>query len=83
MQLIIFLIFILVLIFGKWAGIPFKWLLTKIVSNNYGAIIVTFLLILSIIRLFKLFVGETQMPPINFPKFGSSSKRKTKTKSKD
>lgn len=79
MQLIIFIIFILLLVFGKWAGIPFKWLLTKIVSDNYGAIIVTFLLVLAIIRLFKLFVGETQMPAINFPKFGSGNK---KTKSK-
>lgn len=80
MQLIIFIIFILLLVFGKWAGIPFKWLLTKIVSDPYGAIIVTFLLILAIIRLFKIFVGETQMPPISFPKFKKKTKTKTKTK---
>lgn len=80
MQLILFIIFILALCFGKWIGIPFKWLLTKIVSNPYGAIIVTFLLILSFIRLFKLFVGEIQLPTNSFPKFGGKTKTKTKTK---
>lgn len=79
MTLILFILLILALMFGKWVGKPFTWLLTKIVSNPYGAVIVTFLLILSFIRLFKLFVGETQMPAISFPKFRTRTK-KSKTK---
>lgn len=80
MSLILFLLLIITLIFGKWAGIPFSWLLKKIVSNYYGAIIVFFLLILAVIRLFRLFVGETTIPGFSFPRMP----RKThKTKSKD
>lgn len=82
MALIIFLILILSLVFGKFAGIPFSWLLTKIVSNNYGAIIVFFLLVLSIIRLFKIFVGETSIPGFSFPRIRHRT-HKVKSKAKD
>lgn len=80
MTLILFIIFILLLIFGKWTGKPLVWLLTKIVANPYGAIIVTFLLILAIIRLFRLFVSETALPPINFPSIRKNKKYKQKEK---
>lgn len=76
--MILFFILILNLIFGKWAGIPFSWLLTKIVSNNYGAIIVFFLLILAILRILRLFINETSVPGLSFPKLHHRTHR-TKT----
>ena len=80
MSLILFFILILTLIFGKWAGIPFSWLLKKIVSNNYGAIIVFFLLILAIIRLFRLFVGETSIPGFSLPRINHRPHKSKRTK---
>ena len=77
MSLILFFILILTLVFGKWSGTPLSWLLKKIVSNNYGAIVITFLLILSFIRLFNIFVGETRIVGLSMPHF---KKRTYKTK---
>lgn len=82
MALILFLILIIALIFGKYAGIPFSWLLGKIVANPYGAIIVFFLLVLAIIRLFRMFVGETNIPGFSFPRIPHRT-HKTKSKAKD
>jgi len=81
MALIFFLILILALIFGKWVGFPFSWLLTKIVANYYGAIIVFFLLVLALIRLFNIFVGETRIQGVSMPRFRRRT-YKTKTKEK-
>ena len=65
MKLTLFIILILSLIFGKWVGKPFSWILSVIVKNPYGAIIITFLLILSFIRLLNLFIGETSIRNIS------------------
>ncbi len=78
MSLILFLFLIIALIFGKWVGIPFSWLLGKIVANPYGAIIITFLLIISFIRLFNIFVGETRIVGMSMPNFRRRTYR-TKT----
>lgn len=80
MSLILFFILILTLVFGRWSGIPLSWLLKKIVSNNYGAIIVFFLLILAIIRMFRLFVGETSIPGFSLPRISHRTHRAKKTK---
>lgn len=79
MKLVLFIILVLALSFGKWVGMPFSWLLTKIVENPYGAIIITFLLILSFIRLYNLFVSETRVNGIGF---SSKSNYKSKPKEK-
>ena len=82
MSLILFLLLIIALIFGKWVGIPFSWLLGKIVANPYGAIVITFLLIISFIRLLNIFVGETRIQGISFPRARRTYKTK-KVKTKD
>ena len=78
MKFILFIIIILSLIFGQWVGKPFSWVLTPIVENPYGAIIVFCLLILSFIRLFNIFTSETRVNGVGF-----SSKPHYKSKSKD
>ena len=78
MSLILFLLLILSLTFGKWVGIPFSWLLGKIVDNPYGAIVVTFLLIISFIRLLNIFVGETRIQGLSMPRFRRRTAYKTK-----
>ncbi len=75
MKLVMFIILILALCFGQWVGKPFSWILTPCVQNPYGAIVITFLLILSFIRLFNLFVGETQMRNVSFPKINIKNKK--------
>lgn len=80
MSLLLFLLLILSLTFGKWVGIPFSWLLEKIVSNPYGAIVVTFLLIISFIRLLNIFVGETRIQGLSFPHPRHRTKPKIKSK---
>lgn len=78
MNLFLFLFLIIALVFGKWFGIPCSWILKKIVANPYGAIVVLFLLILSFIRLFNIFTGETRIQGLSFPRLRSRT-YKTKT----
>ena len=82
MSLILLLIFTIALLFGKWVGIPISWLLTKMVANPYGAIVIAFLLIISLIRILNIFTGETRIVGLSFPRFRRGYKTK-KIKSKD
>lgn len=45
MRLILLVLMVLSIILAKWVGIGTTWLLTPIATNNYGSIILTFILI--------------------------------------
>ena len=59
--------FLLCIIFYNWVGKFLSWILTPIINNPVGAIIVTFLIIIAFARFVKLFMSEIGMQRISFP----------------